>query len=410
MTPGARLAAAAEILTEVVAMKAAADRTISGWGKAHRFAGSKDRAAIAERVYTVLRRRNECAFVLDSDTPRALIIGSLVAVDALDVDRIDALCTDGTHALGALTPHERSALSEPRTPPQGQPWIKLNYPAWLHDEFVAAFGANLDQEIAGLNTRAPLDLRVNALKAERANILEELEREGLAPVACTQAPLGIRLAGAGDTKVTMLTAYRDGRIEIQDEASQLSVVLANAKPGDTVIDLAAGAGGKSLALAAAMANRGRIFACDIEPVRMLKMEPRLDRAGASIVQIAGDPYGEAIKASVGEGADIVFVDAPCSGTGTWRRNPEAKWTLDPARLKTFRAAQAQLLDRAAVLTAPQGRIVYVVCSVLPSESSGQIDAFLARHPGWSVSTAKRFTPAHDGTDGFFAAIFTRTQR
>jgi len=408
MTPGARLAAAAEILTEVAALKAAADRTISGWGKAHRFAGSKDRAAIAERVYTVLRRRNECAFVLGSDTPRALVLGSLVVADALDADRIDALCTDGTHALGALTPQERGALAAPRTPPHDQPWIRLNYPAWLHDEFAAAFGANLDTELAALNARAPLDLRVNTLKAERDAVLAELEREGLAPLPCAHAPLGLRLAAGSDTKITMLAAYREGRIEIQDEASQLSVLLADAKPGDTVVDLAAGAGGKSLALAGAMANRGRVLACDIEPVRMLKMEPRMDRAGATIIQIVGDPYGEAIKLEVGEGADIVFVDAPCSGTGTWRRNPEAKWTLDETRLKTFRAAQTQLLDRAAELVKPGGRIVYVVCSVLPSESTAQVERFAARHPGWRLSKSARFTPAHDGTDGFFAAILTRS--
>ena len=410
MTPGARLAAAAEILTEVAALKAAADRTISGWGKAHRFAGSKDRAAIAERVYTVLRRRNECAFVLGSDTPRALVLGSLVVADALDAERIDALCTDGTHALGALTAQERSSLAEPRTPPHDQPWIKLNYPAWLHDEFKTAFGAGLDTELSALNARAPLDLRINTLKAERESVLAELEREGLAPTPCAHAPLGLRLAAGSDTKITMLTAYREGRIEIQDEASQLSVLLANAKPGDTVIDLAAGAGGKSLALASAMTNRGHIFACDIEPVRMLKMEPRMDRAGAKIIEIAGDPYGGAIKTAVGEGADIVFVDAPCSGTGTWRRNPEAKWTLDEARLKTFRAAQSQLLDRAAELTKPGGRIVYVVCSVLPSESVAQIERFTARHKGWQLTKSQRLTPANDGTDGFFAAVLTRNAR
>jgi 16S rRNA (cytosine967-C5)-methyltransferase len=404
MTPGSRLAAAAEILTEIFTAKAAADRTIGGWGKAHRFAGSKDRAAIAERVYAVLRRRNECAYVMDAETPRELVLGSLVVVDAFDAKRIEALCTDGPHALGALSGVEREQLAARRAPPQDQPWVALNYPVWLHNQFRAAFGEDLETEVAALNARAPLDLRVNTLCARRDDMLRELESEGFEPAPCPHAAQGIRLAAGTDAKVFSLAAYLAGRIEIQDEGSQLAVALAEAKPGDTVVDLAAGAGGKSLALAAAMENRGRVLACDIEPVRLRKMEPRVIRAGATIIDIVGDPYGGAIAAAVGEGADIVFVDAPCSGTGTWRRNPESKWTLDEARLANFRAAQVRLLDRAAKLAKPSGRIVYVVCSLLPSEGHEQIEQFITRNPAWRLANSTRLTPARDGTDGFFAAV------
>ncbi|MEQ1867748.1 MAG: RsmB/NOP family class I SAM-dependent RNA methyltransferase, partial [Micropepsaceae bacterium] len=166
-------------------------------------------------------------------------------------------------------------------------------------------------------------------------------------------------------------------------------------------------GGKSLALAAAMENRGRVLACDIEPIRLRKMEPRVIRAGATIIDIVGDPYGGAIATAVGEGADIVFVDAPCSGTGTWRRNPESKWTLDEVRLANFRAAQTKLLDRAVQLAKPGGRIVYVVCTLLPSEGGQQIDQFIARNPGWYLTKSTRLTPARDDTDGFFAAVLQR---
>jgi len=406
VTPGARLAAAAEILAEIFARKAAADRAIAAWGKAHRFAGSKDRAAIADRVYACLRRRNECAFAMQDESPRALVLGSLAVADALDLARIEALATDGTHALGALTDRERKHLASPQR--VADPWMALNYPDWLHDDIASAFGANLEREMKALNTRAPLDLRVNTLKATRAETISELNAAGLTATS-RPTPTAIRLADE-NAKVTAHPAYTEGRVEIQDEASQRAVLLAAAQPGDTVIDLAAGAGGKSLALAAAMANKGRVLACDIEPARLRNMEPRIVRAGATIVEIVGDPYGGAISTAKGEGADLVFVDAPCSGTGTWRRNPEAKWTLDRARLAAYSIAQVKLLDRAAELVKPSGRIVYAVCSILPAEGVGQVKAFTGRHPTWTVSATESLTPARDETDGFFAAVLTQARR
>ena len=407
MTPGARLAAAAEVLAEIFARKAAADRTLSGWGKAHRFAGSKDRAAIAERVYACLRRRNECAFAMDDESPRALVLGSLALIDALDVERIEALAIDGTHALGPLTADERARLQAPRH--TKDPWITLNYPRWLHDEFASAFGANLEREMAALNARAPLDLRVNTLKSDRDAVIAELTAAGFTATA-RDVPTAIRLADE-NAKVTAQPAYAEGRIEVQDEASQRAVLFAKANPGDTVIDLAAGAGGKAIALAAAMQNQGHVIACDIDPGRLHHMTPRIVRAGATIVDVLGDPYGPVVTTAKGEGADLVFVDAPCSGTGTWRRNPESKWTIDPARMATFRAAQTKLLDRAAELTKPAtGRIVYAVCSVLPAEGQAQVSAFTARHPAWAVSGSETLTPARDDTDGFFVAMLEQTRR
>lgn len=401
MTPGARLAAAGEILSEIIVRKAAADRTISAWGKAHRFAGSKDRAAIGERVFAVLRRYNECAFAMGSDAPRALVLGSLKILDGLDAERIDALCTDGSHALGGLSASEREYMNSAPVPDQS--WITLNYPEWLHEALVSAFGDGLSREMGALCQRAPLDLRVNTLKAQREDVVSELQALGLHPALCKQAAAGIRLSAGSDVKVTQLPCYLEGRVDVQDESSQIAVHLAAAREGDVVVDLAAGGGGKALALAAAMQNKGQIIACDVSHERLQRMMPRIERAGATIIDIAGDPYSDSVKLRVGSGADLVFIDAPCSGSGTWRRNPESKWTLDAERLGAYRAAQAQLLERAAALTGPRGRIVYAVCSVLPAEGPVQVESFCSRFASWSAGMALTLTPARSDTDGFFVA-------
>ncbi len=401
MTPGARLAAAVEVLNEMFARRAAADRALAAWGKAHRFAGSKDRAAIAERVYAVLRRRNECAFRMQDERARALVIGSLAVADGLGLDAIIALCTDGAHALGGLTSSEVAHLADARAP--GEPWIRGNYPEWLHGALREQFGDRVSEEMAALNARAPLDLRVNALKATREAVLAELTQASIAATALAAVPFGVRIAVGADAKVTKLDCYLQGRVEIQDEASQRAVLLADAKPGDVVVDLAAGGGGKALALAAAMKNEGRVLACDIDPARLQPLVPRAERAGATIIARAGDPYGAALVQTIGDGADIVFIDAPCSGSGTWRRNPEAKWTLDGVRLRGYCDAQVRLLDRGVELTRPGGRMIYAVCSVLPCERREQIDAFLRRHPGWRIDGVVDLTPVRDQTDGFFAA-------
>lgn len=398
------MAAAAEVLAEVFQRKAAADRTLTAWGRNHRFAGSKDRAAIADRVYTVLRRRNECAFRMQNDTARALVIGSLAVADGLEPDAIAALCVDGQHALGALTEDERARVGDARAPTE--PWVLFNYPQWLHSEFVQAFGADLPRELAALCGRAPLDLRVNALKAERDSVVMELMAAGV--IAGTLGvPNGLRISVGSDAKVTTLPAYLEGRVEIQDEASQRAVLLAGVRPEDTVVDLAAGAGGKALALAVEMENRGRILACDVDGARLQALLPRAQRSGVSVIELAGDPYADGLTARCAGGADLVFVDAPCSGTGTWRRNPEAKWTLNAARLDAYRAAQRRLLDRAVALAKPSGAIVYATCSLLPSEGPQQLVALAQRHPGWRAEIVQTLTPYRDRTDGFFVARLVR---
>ncbi len=334
---------------------------------------------------------------MQSDEARSLVIGSLAVTDGLDADAIAALCIDGTHALGALSDGERERLAA--AAPSNDPWVLLNYPQWLHAQLALAFGDALEREMRAFSERAPLDLRVNPLKSSRTDVSRELADAGIEAAALANLSYGLRVAAGADAKVTTLAGYQEGRFEIQDEASQRAVVLARVQPGWTVIDLAAGAGGKALAFAAEMANSGRVIVCDIDAARLRHSEPRIARSGATIIEAPRDPYGTSILRC----ADLVFVDAPCSGSGTWRRNPEAKWTLDAARLESYRRAQVQLLDRAVELVRPGGLIVFAVCSILPSERLEQIDAFLQRHAGWRLDATLDVSPARDGTDGFFAA-------
>jgi 16S rRNA (cytosine967-C5)-methyltransferase len=283
-------------------------------------------------------------------------------------------------------------------------------PAWL--EAALADSGVVGDDAAALLARAPLDIRVNTLKADRGSIDLPVAGEP------TAAPQGLRLPFG--TPVEQWQSYQDGRIEVQDTGSQLTCLAFGAQPGETVIDLCAGAGGKTLALAAAMDNRGMLLASDTDRARLSRLAPRADRAGVSIIDtVLLDPGREADALAEWSGkADAVLVDAPCSGTGTWRRNPEARWRLTEAQLARYVALQVRLLDLAATLVRPGGRLVYVTCSLLDAEGAGQIAGFLARHSDWSSAVPMlpagaprgdglRLSPSRDGTDGFFVAILTR---
>ncbi len=283
-------------------------------------------------------------------------------------------------------------------------------PEWL--ESALADSGVTGREAEALLDRAPLDLRVNTLKAAR----DTIELPG--PSAPTEAPQGLRIEAG--TRVEQWDVYREGLIEVQDSGSQLACLAVDARPGEIVIDLCAGAGGKTLALAAAMDNRGTLLACDTDRQRLSRLSPRAERAGAGMIETRLlDPGKElgALAEFVGK-ADAVLVDAPCSGTGTWRRNPESRWRLTPDRLLRFAEAQERLLDIAARLVRPGGRLVYVTCSLLDAEGRDRVDNFLLGHPDWSIDPVYlpigrargkgwRLSPFHDGTDGFFIARTTR---
>lgn len=420
MTPAARLQAAIEILTELQVSPAAADRFLRDWWGKRRYAGSKDRADVTERVYRVLRHRASLAWRSQSENPRAWILAAL-AEDGLEAGEIAALFSAGAYGPAALTEDEYANLSSPPLPLPD--FARGEYPQWAEPALKQRFGAALMDEMTAMQARAPVDLRVNSLRAERADMLVGLRALGLDAEATPYSPWGVRIPTAEKLSALQQTQFfQTGAFEIQDEASQIVALLCGAKPGMRVLDLAAGAGGKSLALAAMMDNRGEIVASDLDALRLKPLGPRARRAGATI--ITAQPLDQG---AVQGPFDVVLVDAPCSGSGTWRRNPETKWRLTPARVETLVALQQQLLDRAASFTRPGGRLVYAVCSIFPAEGPEQIAAFLERCPdfrafnasaSWNQETGAaavppglegtfQASPLQTGTDGFFAALLER---
>ncbi len=389
MTPPARAQAAIDILDLVVAAAReagpAADTIVADYFRTRRYAGSRDRRAVRELVYAAIRRAGERP------------VGGRAALLGLADDRPElALMFDGAgHGPAAASP------DEPRAPAGVAP-------EWL----LARLSSLLDEPgRAALLDRAPLDLRVNTLKTDVAQVAAEFP----GAVATPHAPHGLRLPEG--TRVEDSSAYREGRIEVQDAGSQLIALACAAAPGMVVVDLCAGAGGKSLALAADLGgpeeSGGRLIACDTDRGRLSRLTPRAARAGARIEQRLLDPNREREALADLEGrADLVLVDAPCSGTGTWRRNPEARWRLTPGRVSRLVELQSHILDLAAMLVRPGGHLVYAVCSLLPEEGLAQIAAFLNRHSAWTPQdlpfgqadgAGRTLSPQADGTDGFFIA-------
>lgn len=431
MTPGARVAAAIEILADIAARRRPAADVLKDWGLSHRFAGSGDRAAIAGLVYDALRRRASSAYVMGADTPRAVTLGMLRLERGLDPEAIAKLCDGSRHAPQPLSDAEHAALRAADLA-EAPPPIRGDYPQWLDASFARVFGAERAEEGAALASRAPLDLRVNALKAERDKAAESLA--DLKPEPTRWSPWGLRIRRGPEAKSPAIhaeTAFIKGLIEIQDEGSQLAAWLAAAKPGEQVVDLCAGAGGKTLALAAAMENKGQIFATDTDKRRLAPIHERLERAGARNVQVRPPRRDADVLADLAARVDCVLIDAPCTGTGAWRRNPDAKWRLRPSALDLRRKEQEAALERAAALLKPQGRIVYVTCSVLTEENNDQIGSALARHPQLALVPPAQvaralgeraflfqraalmsaegllMTPRRTDTDGFFVAMLTR---
>ncbi|MEX0839082.1 MAG: RsmB/NOP family class I SAM-dependent RNA methyltransferase [Parvibaculum sp.] len=431
MTPGARLQSAIGILAGIFETRQPADRAFDAWARSSRFAGSKDRVAVSDLVFSVLRHRAQLAAAIGSDGARLLAFTAVALLQGEGADAAAARADGTPHAPASLTAEERAALGAAVLPgPDAPSWIRLNYPEWLHPEFEAALGPSLEAELAALMERAPTDLRVNVLKATRDRAASVLADENVATEQTPLSPWGLRLVGRAN--ILGLASFRDGLIELQDEGSQLACLAAGVKPGEQVVDLCAGGGGKSLALAAMMRNRGQVHACDTDSRRLGKLMPRAQRAGIRNIQIRVlGPFApdapDSDLADLEARMDCVLVDAPCSGTGAWRRNPDARWRLTSEVLAGYHAAQTEVLARAARLIRPGGRLVYVTCSLLPSENEKQVEAFLASHggfaevpwrsiwpedtaappPGIGDGSALRLTPASTGTDGFFIAVLRR---
>jgi len=431
MTPAARISAAIEVLADIEARRRPASDALKDWGLSHRFAGSGDRAAIAGLVYDALRRRASSAYVMGEATPRANILGMLRLERDLDADGIAGLFSGARFAPEPMSDAERDRIVSASLA-GAPPHIAGDYPEWLDGSFAAVFGEARAEEGAALASRAPLDLRVNTLKAERDVISADFE--DYRPESTPFSPLGVRILVGSEAKSPAIQAepaFIKGGIEIQDEGSQLAALFSAAKPGEQVVDLCAGGGGKTLALAAMMQNKGQIFATDTDKRRLAPIHARLERAGVRNVQVR-TPRGQTeILQDLQASIDLVLIDAPCTGTGSWRRNPDAKWRLRPGALDLRQKDQAAVLDRAVPLLKSGGRIAYITCSVLDEENGAQIRGFLARFPGFSVEKPDRLaavlgergylftkaalispegllmTPRRTGTDGFFVSILRR---
>ncbi len=446
MTPGARIQAAIELLGLIEAAPVPAERIVTAYHRERRYIGSKDRRAVGDLVYAVLRGQARLDWWLarvepeqDGDTgrPRRVVLAALVLIEGRGAEELAGLFDGGAYAPAALDDRERAlieALSgRELTDPAQPPWIATECPEWLWPEFEAGFGAAAADELAALIGPASLDLRVNTLKGDRLAARAALAEEGIKAGFTPLSPLGLRVAGRAGLSGGQ--AFESGLVEVQDEGSQLVALLTDARPGMAVADFCAGAGGKTLALAAAMAGEGPLSALDTDQRRLDWAARRIKRAGARNVtrqRLVGTDW-------LGQRAGVfarVLVDAPCSGSGAWRRQPDARRRLSPEKLEGYRQTQAQILAQAAPVVAGGGRLVYATCSLLPSENEAQVAAFLDTRPDFAILPMDQIwaetvvplggpatpepapfsgpflqlTPARHGCDGFFAAAFERRKR
>jgi 16S rRNA (cytosine967-C5)-methyltransferase len=438
VTPGARIAAAIDILSAIEGGERPADDIAADYFRRRRFIGAKDRVQISAHVYGVLRHRAALDWWIARAShdevggeARSRMIAALLLIDGQRPGDLAANFDGDRFRPAPLGPAEARlagglagrTLTHPAMPRA----VANHLPAWLLPYLEAVYGRRLEDEMAALNTAAPLDLRVNRLRTERDGARRALAAEHVEALPTPWSPLGLRLKHRAP--LAGLAAFKEGLVEVQDEGSQVAALLADARPGMRVVDFCAGAGGKTLALAAQMGNRGKLVACDVAGWRLERAGKRLRRAGIDNVErrvLADerDPWVRRHAASF----DRVLVDAPCLGIGSWRRNPDGKWRATPNDLAELALRQQDILRSAARLVKPGGRLVYVTCSLLREENEAQAEAFLAASPDFALYPIARaweetiggrspggddflrLTPARHGTDGFFVAQFARRYR
>lgn len=386
MTPAARAAAAIEILDRILA-GAPAEQTLTNWARASRFAGSGDRNAIRDLVFDALRCRRSFAALGGAGTGRGLILGGLRAAGSDP----DAIFTGEGHAPAPLTERERKA------PPAPDGLVALDCPDWLAPRLERSLGRDFSAVMERLRHRAPVFLRVNRLNATRDQAIAALAEDGILAEPHPLADTALEVT-ANARKIQSSQAFVSGIVELQDAASQAVVEALPLRDGQRVVDYCAGGGGKTLAMAARA--RLRLWAHDIDPRRLRELPERAIRAGAKVTLLEGKAVDREAP------FDLVLIDVPCSGSGSWRRAPEAKWTFTEARLAQLVDIQAGILDRASALVAAGGSLAYATCSMLEEENSAQVEGFLQRHPDWHRVTERRLTPL-DGGDGFYLSVLKR---
>ena len=413
MKPSARLQAVVELLDEFQSSNLPLDILSGNYFRKRRFIGSGDRRAVKETLYGLMRQYISLGWVLGNAgleaTPRWLLLAYLSETGGLE----DELFAGDKYGLPALSDEESKGLE--KLDMAGAPaWARLNCPEWLAEKFKEHFGDGLEQELEALNQRAPLCLRVNTLKTSVEKAAPVLEGKGF---------IKTKLAAKGfsspeNIPLHDLPGFQDGHYEVQDEGSQLAASLVGAEPGQQVLDLCAGAGGKTLAMAADMQNKGQVFAYDTDERRLTALQKRIQKAGVRNVQVIAKDDLKGLTGKMAKKMDRVLLDVPCSGTGTWRRSPDSRIRLTPEKLEGYLKTQAELLDQGAGYVKPGGKMAYVSCSLLSEENEDQVSAFLGRHKGWQLlkidgdfennatglEGTLQLTPARHGTDGFFVAI------
>jgi 16S rRNA (cytosine967-C5)-methyltransferase len=421
MRDGGRLTAAIEVLTEIETRHFPIRMALKRWGESARYAGSKDRAFVSGLALDALRRKRSLGWMMGDDSVRGVVLGVLAHDWGWSLERI-AEAAGEEHGPGALTQAEHERLAAPRSIADAPAPVAGDYADWLEPFLVRALGEDRAAEMAALSQRAPVDLRINLLKTDVARGAKAVAAIGAEPAGVLDAAFRIAAPQAADRtpSVEAVPAFSKGWFEVQDLGSQIAAATAGEIKGKQVLDFCAGGGGKTLALAAAMGNSGQIYAHDSDARRLADTIRRGQRAGVRNLQIRSPIDGEPLKGLESK-LDLVFVDAPCTGSGTWRRHPDAKWRLSPDQLAKRQIEQDAVLADAADFVKVGGRLIYVTCSLLVEENEDRIAAFLERHPGFAATPITldsvqrhvtsqghlRLTPKSAGTDGFFAAVLER---
>ena len=433
MRDGGKIQAAIEVLGDILERRTPVKEAVRDWGKRSRFAGSRDRAWISGLVVDALRRKNSIEFAMEATGPRALAFGALKHAWGWDVRKIEEALKDD-HAPPALQPKEReNLLLAPHPSPPAH--VQGDYPEWLAPHIQRAFGPDAVPEAMAMARRAPIDLRVNTLKSDPEKAGRALE--GVKARQMPELKNGFRIPAADSIErgeaVEAIPAYSKGWVEVQDMGSQIAAAVSCAAPGEQVLDYCAGGGGKTIAMAAMMENKGQIFSHDIDGRRLSALIPRIERAGIRNVQLR-HPKENASLDDLEAKMDLVMIDAPCTGVGTWRRKPDAKWRVQPNALEKRIQDQAMILRAACNYVKPGGRLVYVTCSFLMEENEDQFASFLADRTDFKAEDAAetairsgqltekgaallrkcrrpdgsvRLTPRTAGTDGFYMAVMRR---